>query len=79
MSQAHTESMNRLMEEFGRLPGIGPRTAERLAYYILKQPAEKALALATAIKEVKVQIKNYLMLCLLFHGQRIVLPHNRFS
>jgi recombination protein RecR len=58
MSQAHTESMNRLMEEFGHLPGIGPRTAERLAYFILKQPAEKALALATAINEVKVQIKN---------------------
>lgn len=58
MSQAHTESMNRLMTEFQRLPGVGPRSAERLAYYILKQPAEKALALATAIQDVKVQIKN---------------------
>jgi len=46
------------MEEFGRLPGIGPRTAERLAYFILKQPAEKAMALATAINEVKIQIRH---------------------
>lgn len=58
MSQTHTESMTRLMEEFQRLPGVGPRSAERLAYFILKQPAEKALALATAINTVKAQIKN---------------------
>lgn len=58
MSNAHTESMKRLMEAFQRLPGIGPRSAERLAYFILKQPTEKAMALADAIKEVKVQIKN---------------------
>jgi len=58
MSKAHTESINRLMEQFSQLPGIGPRTAERLAYYVLKQPAEKALALAEAIKNVKTQIRN---------------------
>lgn len=46
------------MERFRKLPGIGPRTAERLAYFILKQPAEEALALAEAIHQVKTQIRN---------------------
>ncbi|OPZ97195.1 MAG: Recombination protein RecR [Planctomycetes bacterium ADurb.Bin412] len=58
MSSVHTESMNRLMEQFRKLPGIGPRTAERLAYFILKQPAAEALALAEAIHKVKTQIRN---------------------
>ena len=53
MNPAYTESLNRLLEEFGKLPGVGPRTAERLMFYILKaQPAE-AMALAKAIEEVK--------------------------
>jgi recombination protein RecR len=58
MSKTHTESMNRLMGEFSRLPGIGPRTAERLAYHVLKQPADEAMKLAGAIKAVKTQIRN---------------------
>ena len=57
MSSAHTESINRLMEQFGKLPGIGPRSAERLAYHVLKEPPEKALALAEAIKDVKTRIR----------------------
>jgi len=58
MSSAYTESLNRLIEEFGKLPGIGPKTAERLAFYILKaQPAE-ALKLADAIADVKNKIKR---------------------
>lgn len=58
MSKAHTESMTRLMAEFSRLPGIGPRTAERLAYHVLKQPGEEAMKLAEAIRAVKSQIRN---------------------
>ena len=58
MSNVHTESMNRLMEQFRHLPGIGPRTAERLAYHVLKQPPEEALALADAIHAVKTKIRN---------------------
>ncbi|MBN1766408.1 MAG: recombination protein RecR [Sedimentisphaerales bacterium] len=57
MSNIHTESMDRLMEQFARLPGIGKRSAQRLAYYILMQPADKALALAEAIGEVKTKIR----------------------
>ncbi len=58
MSTAYTESMNKLMEAFQKLPGIGPRTAQRLAYHVLKQPADKAMELADAIKQVKVQIRH---------------------
>ena len=58
MSKVHTESINRLMEEFGKLPGIGQRTAQRLAYFVLKQPAEQALQLAQAIQEVKSKIRH---------------------
>jgi len=56
MSNTHTESMDRLMEQLARLPGIGRRSAERLAYFILKQPPEEAMALAHAISEVKTKI-----------------------
>ena len=58
MSSAYTESLNRLIEEFGKLPGIGPKTAERLAFYILKAQPEEALKLADAIADVKNKIKH---------------------
>ncbi|HEX4760846.1 MAG TPA: recombination mediator RecR [Thermoleophilaceae bacterium] len=45
--------VNRLITELGRLPGIGQRTAQRLAFHILRVPDDEALALAAAIKEVK--------------------------
>ena len=58
MSNAYTETLNRLIEELGKLPGVGPKTAERLAFHILKaQPAE-AMALAEAIQDVKTKTKR---------------------
>jgi recombination protein RecR len=45
--------VNRLITELARMPGIGQRTAQRLAFYILRLPPEEALPLAEAIKEVK--------------------------
>ena len=45
--------VNRLITEFARLPGIGQRTAQRLAFHVLRVPSEEALALADAIREVK--------------------------
>jgi recombination protein RecR len=42
-----------LITELARLPGIGQRTAQRLAFYLLSVPAEDALPLADAIREVK--------------------------
>ena len=43
----------RLIEEFHKLPGIGPKSAQRLTYYVLRAPEEEARALAEAILEVK--------------------------
>jgi recombination protein RecR len=43
----------RLIEEFYKLPGIGPKSAQRLAYFILRMPAPEARSLAEAILEVK--------------------------
>ena len=43
----------RLIEHFHKLPGIGPKTAQRLTYYVVRMPFEEALALAAAITDVK--------------------------
>jgi recombination protein RecR len=45
--------VNRLITELARLPGIGQRTAQRLAFHILRVPPDEALPLADAIREVK--------------------------
>jgi recombination protein RecR len=47
------DSFERLIREFERLPGIGRRSAERLAYHILGKPRGEAMALALAIRDVK--------------------------
>ena len=46
----------RLIEEFGRLPGIGPKSASRLTFFMLRSPREQAVALAEAILEVKERV-----------------------
>ncbi len=43
----------RLVDEFARLPGIGPKTAQRLAFYILNQPPETARRLAVALTDAR--------------------------
>jgi recombination protein RecR len=58
MNPAYTESLNKLIEEFGKLPGVGPRTAERLTFYILKAGPEEAMALAKAIENVKTKVRQ---------------------
>lgn len=47
------EPVSRLIEELGKLPGIGPKSAARLAYYLLRMPEAEARALAEAIIAVK--------------------------
>lgn len=49
-------ALQRLLDELGRLPGIGPKSAQRIAYYLLEADAEEARRLATAILEVKEQV-----------------------
>jgi len=55
-------SVNRLIGEFNKLPGIGEKTAQRLSFFILKQPKEIALRLAESIKEVKEKVR-YCSIC----------------
>ena len=47
------EPIARLIEEFNKLPGIGPKSAQRLTYHLLQAPADKAEALAKAIQGLK--------------------------
>ena len=50
------EPINRLIQELNKLPGIGPKSAQRLAYYLLRAPQEQARLLAEAILSVKREI-----------------------
>jgi recombination protein RecR len=52
----YAPSVQRLISELGKLPGVGQRTAQRLAFHILRAEAEDANALADAIREVKERI-----------------------
>lgn len=55
-SSGTPEPIARLVEQFHRLPGIGPKSAQRLAYHILRSSNDEAMALAEAISEVKQRI-----------------------
>ncbi len=52
----YAESMARLIEAFKRLPGIGPKTAQRLAYFIIKLPKEEVETITRALLEAKEKI-----------------------
>lgn len=53
-----TESVSNLISEFTKLPGIGRKSAERIAYYLLRVPPEDALRLAEAIRSVKENVRH---------------------
>jgi recombination protein RecR len=46
------------MSEFEKLPGVGPRSAERLAFYVLKSSKDEAMKLASAIRDVKENVRH---------------------
>ena len=50
-------SIQDLIDELGRLPGVGPKSAQRIAFYLLKVPKDDALRLAQAIAEVKDKVR----------------------
>ncbi|MDI6858596.1 MAG: recombination mediator RecR [Dehalococcoidia bacterium] len=56
ISSSTAMPVGRLIEELSKLPGIGPKSAQRLTYYLLRAPQEYAQALAQAILEVKEKI-----------------------
>ena len=53
---ATPESVTRLVAEFSRLPGIGPKTASRLTYYLLRAPLEQVKALGEAVSQLRERI-----------------------
>ena len=50
------EAVNKLIQELNKLPGIGPKSAQRLTYYLLRAPEEQAKLLAEAILSVKQKV-----------------------
>lgn len=54
--QVAPEPVTRLIEEFSRLPGIGPKTASRLTFFLLRAPAEQAISLAEALRQLRERI-----------------------
>ena len=57
-----TESVTRLIEELAKLPGIGKKSAERIAYHVLRVPESDALSLADAIRGIKQNVR-YCRVC----------------
>ncbi len=57
-----SDSLNQLIEEFSQLPGIGRKSAQRLALYILKLPKEEVIKIAHALVNVKEKMK-YCSVC----------------
>jgi recombination protein RecR len=51
------EPMSRLIDEFKKLPGIGSKSAQRLAFYVLRSSDEDAEALAAAVRDVKAKLR----------------------
>ena len=57
-----SESVEQLVEEFAQLPGIGKKTAQRLALYVLKMPKEKVAVFAQALINIKERVR-YCSVC----------------
>lgn len=58
----YTESLDKLVKELGRLPGIGPRSAQKMAFHLMKIPIEEARELAQAIVGIKEKTR-YCSIC----------------
>jgi len=57
LSNAYTPPVQLLIDELGRLPGIGPKSALRIAFHLLKLPAEETTRLAFAINDAKEKVR----------------------
>jgi recombination protein RecR len=56
MASVTPEPVTQLIDAFAQLPGIGPKTASRLTFYLLRRPAEQSEALADALRDLKQKI-----------------------
>lgn len=57
MANAYTPPVQALIDELGRLPGIGPKSAQRIAFHLLKVPVDDANRLAHAISDAKAKVR----------------------
>lgn len=57
MASVYTAPVQSLIDELGRLPGIGPKSAQRIAFHLLKVPEDDAVRLARAITEAKALVR----------------------
>jgi recombination protein RecR len=53
----YTQPVQALIDELGRLPGIGPKSAQRIAFHLLKLPAEDVARLASSITDAKARVR----------------------
>ena len=53
----YSSQISRLIEEFSKLPGIGPKSAQRLAFHIINRPIEEVKSLSDAIIEAKEHVR----------------------
>ncbi len=60
---ATPRAVTRLIEEFHRLPGIGPKTAQRLTFYLLRAPKAQVEQLADSIKDLRERITTCSICC----------------
>ena len=56
-NQSLPPSVTRLIDAFSQLPGIGPKSASRLAYFLLRQPSDMTMELAEALRDLKARTK----------------------
>lgn len=63
MEQRADGVIGRLMEELGKLPGVGPKSAERLAHHLLAASRADVLALADALRDLKERVKHCRQCC----------------
>ena len=70
------DAIGRLVQELNKLPGIGPKSAQRLAFYLLRSPQEQAERLAEAILTLKQQIKLCSVCCNLTDSDPCALCRN---
>ncbi len=66
----YSKHISKLMEEFSRLPGIGPKSAQRLAFHVINMPEDRVEQLASAIRDAKQHIQ-YCKVCHTLTDQEI--------
>lgn len=57
MSTSLSGPLQRLIDELRKLPGVGPRSAERIAFHLLKTPTDEAIGLAQTIRDIKEKVR----------------------